>query len=81
MSHVDAKDALKIYRHFCKQTERVSEYLDVAKKLQNLLNIPVPPLKQARHSYLSFTDRLPDFGSGAVIASWCLARLPRRSKL
>jgi len=45
MSHIDAKDALTIYRQFCKQTERVVEYLGVAKKLQNILNVPIPNLK------------------------------------
>ncbi|EGN96722.1 hypothetical protein SERLA73DRAFT_75595 [Serpula lacrymans var. lacrymans S7.3] len=47
MSHVDAEQALAIYRHFCKQAERVVEYLGVAKKLQNLLNVPIPNLKHA----------------------------------
>lgn len=47
MSHVDAEEALRIYRHFCKQTEKVVEYLGVAKKLQNLLNVPIPNLKHA----------------------------------
>ncbi|KAG6821473.1 hypothetical protein H0H93_010197 [Arthromyces matolae] len=47
MSHVDATEALAIYRHFCKQTERVVEFLGVAKKLQNLLNVPIPNLKHA----------------------------------
>ena len=45
MSHVDAEQALAIYRHFCKQTEHVMEYLAVVKKLQNLLNVPIPILK------------------------------------
>ena len=45
MSHVDAQEALSIYRHFCKQTDLVVEYLGVARKLQNLLNVPVPSLK------------------------------------
>ena len=45
MSHVDASEALTIYRHFCKQTDLVVEYLGVARKLQNLLNVPVPHLK------------------------------------
>ena len=45
MSHVDASDALTIYRHFCKQTDLVVKYLRVARKLQNLLNVPVPNLK------------------------------------
>ncbi|KAG6896531.1 hypothetical protein C0992_007665 [Termitomyces sp. T32_za158] len=49
MSHVDATEALGIYRNFCKQTERVVEFLGVAKKLQNLLNVPIPNLK---HGYL-----------------------------
>jgi hypothetical protein len=45
MSHIDAEEALRIYRHFCKQTEKVVEFLGVAKKLQNLLNVPIPNLK------------------------------------
>ena len=48
MSHVDAEQALSIYRHFCKQAEFVVEYLGVAKKLQNLLNVPIPNLKHVR---------------------------------
>lgn len=48
MSKVDATEALRLYRHFCKQTERVVEYLGVAKKLQNLLNVPIPNLKHVR---------------------------------
>jgi len=45
MSKYDAEDALSIYRNFCAQTERVVEYLGVAKKLQNLLNVSIPNLK------------------------------------
>lgn len=45
MSKYDAEEALSIYRNFCGQTERVVEYLGVAKKLQNLLNVPIPNLK------------------------------------
>ena len=45
MSKYDAEEALSIYRNFCAQTERVVEYLGVAKKLQNLLNVPIPNLK------------------------------------
>lgn len=48
MSRIDAAEALSIYRHFCKQTELVSEYLGVAKKLQNLLNVPIPNLRLVR---------------------------------
>ena len=45
MSKIDAQEALNIYRHFCTETERVVEYLGVAKKLQNLLNVPIPNLR------------------------------------
>lgn len=50
MSKVDAAQALSIYREFCSQTEKVVEYLGVAKKLQNLLSVPIPTLKHvSRH--------------------------------
>ena len=45
MSKYDAEEALGIYHNFCGQTERVVEYLGVAKKLQNLLNVSIPNLK------------------------------------
>ena len=48
MSHVDASSALGIYRHFCEQTKEVVDYLAVAKKLQNILNVPIPNLKHVR---------------------------------
>ncbi|KAG8926056.1 hypothetical protein FRC00_003318 [Tulasnella sp. 408] len=47
MSHVDATTALSLYRHFCSQTEGVLEYLTVARKLENILNVPIPNLKHA----------------------------------
>ncbi|KAG6333526.1 hypothetical protein ID866_5562 [Astraeus odoratus] len=53
MSKYDAQEALTIYRHFCEQTERVMEYLGVAKKLQNLLNVSIPTLKHAPVSLAS----------------------------
>ncbi|EJD07686.1 ANTH-domain-containing protein [Fomitiporia mediterranea MF3/22] len=53
MSHVDAETALGIYRNFCKQTEKVVEYLGVARKLQNMLNVPIPNLKHAPVSLVS----------------------------
>lgn len=75
MSHVDAEQALAIYRHFCKQTEYVVEYLGVAKKLQNILNVPIPNLKHVR----VFMDSLimSEFllhWAGTCVACWC----PRR---
>jgi len=45
MSHVDAETSLAIYRHFCKQAEYAVEFLGVAKKLQNILDVPIPNLK------------------------------------
>ena len=53
MSKVDAREALRLYRHFCKQTERVVEFLGVAIKLQNLLNVQIPNLKHVRSSLIS----------------------------
>ncbi|GAA5952915.1 hypothetical protein JCM3765_003005 [Sporobolomyces pararoseus] len=47
MSHADATTALKIYKTFCKDTERVVAYLGIAKKLYNVLNVPIPNLKHA----------------------------------
>lgn len=45
MSHSDAKNALKIYKQFCKQTERVVTFLGSAKKMQSILNVQIPNLK------------------------------------
>ncbi|KIL69386.1 hypothetical protein M378DRAFT_69482 [Amanita muscaria Koide BX008] len=50
MSRSDARQALELYRHFCKQTGHIDEYLGVAKKLQNLLSVPIPSLKSAPNS-------------------------------
>ncbi|TBU30487.1 ANTH-domain-containing protein [Dichomitus squalens] len=58
MSHIDAQEALTIYKHFCKQTEQVVEYLGVAKKLQNLLNVPIPNL---RHAPVSLASSLEEY--------------------
>lgn len=58
MSKIDATDALAIYRHFCNETEKVVEYLGVAKKLQNLLNVPIPNL---RHAPVSLAGALQEY--------------------
>ncbi|GAA5891641.1 hypothetical protein JCM6882_006154 [Rhodosporidiobolus microsporus] len=47
LSKVDAQTALKIYKTFCRDTEKVVGYLGTAKKLYNVLNIPIPNLKHA----------------------------------
>ncbi|KDE07612.1 hypothetical protein MVLG_02077 [Microbotryum lychnidis-dioicae p1A1 Lamole] len=53
MSHVDATTALKIYKTFCRDTEKVVAYLGIAKKLQHVTNIPIPNLKHAPVSLVS----------------------------
>ena len=45
MSFIDAQQALTIYKYFCEQTERVVEYLAIARKLSNLISVPIPNLK------------------------------------
>ena len=55
MSHVDAAEAINIYRHFCKQTDLIIEYLGVARKLQNLLNVPIPHFNLVGALLLFFT--------------------------
>ncbi|KAI0734036.1 ANTH domain-containing protein [Fomitopsis betulina] len=58
MFRTDAEEALNLYRHFCKETERVVEYLGVAKKLQNILNVPIPNL---RHAPVSLAGALEEY--------------------
>ncbi|KAG8871396.1 hypothetical protein FRB97_008727 [Tulasnella sp. 331] len=47
MAYTDASTALNLYRTFCTQTVNVVEYLTIARKLENLLNVPIPSLKHA----------------------------------
>ena len=47
MSKSDAKESFEIYRSFIKQTDRVVDYLGLARKLHHVLNVPVPNLKHA----------------------------------
>jgi len=47
MSKTDARDSFDIYKSFIKQTDRVVDYLGVARKLHNVVNVPVPNLKHA----------------------------------
>nr|XP_019010611.1 uncharacterized protein I206_05085 [Kwoniella pini CBS 10737]OCF49392.1 hypothetical protein I206_05085 [Kwoniella pini CBS 10737] len=47
MSKVDATESFDIYKSFIKQTDRVVDYLGVAKKLNHVVNVPVPNLKHA----------------------------------
>ncbi|EIW71887.1 hypothetical protein TREMEDRAFT_41409 [Tremella mesenterica DSM 1558] len=47
MSKLDATESFQIYKSFIKQTDRVVDYLAVARKLHNIVNVPVPNLKHA----------------------------------
>ena len=47
MSKYDATEAFDIYKSFIKQTDRVVDYLGIARKLHHVLNVPVPNLKHA----------------------------------
>ncbi|POW22096.1 hypothetical protein PSHT_01693 [Puccinia striiformis] len=58
MSHVDATTALKTYKIFCRQCERVVSYLGVAKKLQNIINVNIPNL---RHAPVSLSGSLEEY--------------------
>jgi hypothetical protein len=75
MSKVDAETALSLYRHFCKQCEKVVEYLGVAKKLQNILNVQVPNMKHVR--LLSCLLQITDICfSGTIITCRCAQGVP-----
>lgn len=58
MSKVDAKEALSIYRTFCRQTESVVQYLSIARRLHNVLNVMVPNIK---HAPLSLYGALKEY--------------------
>ncbi|WWC92002.1 uncharacterized protein L201_006956 [Kwoniella dendrophila CBS 6074] len=47
MSKIDATESFDIYKSFIKQTDRVVDYLGVARKLNHVVNVPVPNLKHA----------------------------------
>lgn len=58
MSFIDATTALKTYKIFCKQCEKVVAYLGVAKKLQKIINVNVPNL---RHAPVSLAGSLEEY--------------------
>ncbi|KAJ9098130.1 hypothetical protein QFC21_004459 [Naganishia friedmannii] len=47
MAKTDAREALGIYKTFCKQNDKVVEYLDAARRLHHVVEVPVPNLKHA----------------------------------
>ncbi|GAA5854875.1 hypothetical protein JCM9279_005547 [Rhodotorula babjevae] len=58
LSKPDCDLALKIYKTFCRDTEKVVAYLGTAKKLYSVLNIPIPNLK---HAPLSLANSLDEY--------------------
>ena len=58
LSKPDCDVALKIYKTFCRDTEKVVAYLGTAKKLYSVLNIPIPNLK---HAPLSLANSLDEY--------------------
>ena len=75
---MDANDALNIYRYFCKHTGLVVEYLLVARKLQNLLNVLVPLLSHVGALPLLYTSSYVYSSLVRGFISWCNAGMPRR---
>lgn len=47
MSKVDATESFEIYKSFIKQTDKIVDFLAMARKLNNVINVPVPNLKHA----------------------------------
>lgn len=69
MSKSDATEAFSIYKSFIKQTDRVVDYLGMARKLHNVVNIPVPNLKHAPTGLVKALEEYlndPDFENNRV---------------
>ncbi|KAG8916103.1 hypothetical protein FRC02_004227, partial [Tulasnella sp. 418] len=47
MSYFPATAALGLYSHFCIQTKKVVDHLGIARKPENILNVPIANLKHA----------------------------------
>lgn len=47
MTKVDATESFEIYKNFIKQTDKVVDFLAMARRLNNVINVPVPNLKHA----------------------------------
>lgn len=56
MSKVDASDSFDIYKSFIKQTDKIVDYLAIARRLNNIVNVPVPNLKHAPTSLVKALD-------------------------
>jgi hypothetical protein len=45
MPKTDAQEALSIYKAFVKQNDKVVDFLNTAKRLKSVLDVPVPNLR------------------------------------
>jgi hypothetical protein len=54
MAKTDAHEALSIYKAFVKQNDKVVEYLNTAKGLSRVLDVPIPNLRHV--SSFSFSS-------------------------
>ncbi|KAG5460032.1 MAG: hypothetical protein BJ554DRAFT_7969 [Olpidium bornovanus] len=52
MNKADARKSLNVYKKFCTQTEKVVEFLDVARRLQTALGTAIPRIKHVRLTFL-----------------------------
>jgi hypothetical protein len=48
MNKVNARQSLDIYKRFERQAESTISFLEMAKRLQNDLNMPIPSIKHVR---------------------------------
>lgn len=60
MAKTDAEEALSIYKTFCKQTDKVVDYLNIARSLNSKLDVPVPHLKHAPVSLVKALEEYLD---------------------
>ncbi|CAG8659449.1 7373_t:CDS:2, partial [Dentiscutata heterogama] len=58
MSRINAKTSLQIYKKYVQQTEKVVDFLSIAKRMQAALRMSVPNLK---HAPTSLTATLEDY--------------------
>ncbi|KAI8890261.1 ANTH-domain-containing protein [Backusella circina FSU 941] len=63
MNKVNARQSLDIYKRFERQAESTISFLEMAKRLQNDLNMPIPSIKHAPLSLSSALEEYLDEGN------------------
>jgi hypothetical protein len=53
MEYEQATEALSVYKSFARQTERVVEYLEMARKMQYAVQINIPKMKHVSSIYIN----------------------------